>query len=77
MQAVPHAGVVPFGKPPPARHARAGTHLPRKVLPGNAGLQHERDAGQDLPVGNALTPWVAVAPLHGGQLGLDAGPQVI
>jgi hypothetical protein len=45
MEFVPNAKFVEVAETPPAGHARAA-HLGWQVLPGNAGLEDEQDAGQ-------------------------------
>ena len=56
---VPGAVGLPVAQPPPAGHAAAAAHLAGQVLPGDAGLEHEEDAGQGLAVvdGGAGRPW--------------------
>lgn len=56
VKAVPHAGLVPSGQPPPARHARAEAELLGQVLPLDAGVQDEQDPAQSLPVRNPRPP---------------------
>jgi hypothetical protein len=50
VQLLPHTGLVPVPQPPPAGHPRTEAQLLRQELPGNAGVEHEQDAGQNLPV---------------------------
>jgi len=66
MQLLPDALLLPFAQAPPAGDPRSAAHLLGEGLPGNAGLQDEEDAGQDLAVGHALATGVAVAALHLG-----------
>lgn len=54
MQLLPDAGVVPVPQPTPARHARPEAQLLWQVLPLDAGVRHEEDAAQHLPVGQRL-----------------------
>ena len=46
----PDAGHRPVAQAAPAGHTGAATHLDRKVLPVDSGLEDEQDAGQSLPV---------------------------
>jgi hypothetical protein len=41
---------MPVPQLPPAGHARAEAELLRQELPSDAGVEHEQDARQDLPV---------------------------
>ena len=52
VQGRPHPGLHPLVQAVPQRHA-AAAHLLREVLPRDAGLEHEQDAGQADPVGDA------------------------
>lgn len=56
---LPNAGLLPFPQPAPTRHAAAAPHFLRQILPGNAGLEDEDNAGEDLAVGNAFAPGMA------------------
>ena len=64
MEAIPHAGFVPVAEPSPARHA-ADAHLGRDVLPRDAGLEYEDDAGERLAVIGRLAPGVSKPPRLG------------
>jgi len=50
MQPCPHAGGLPIAQAGPATHAAPAAHLGRQHLPGQAGPQHEQDAGQHRPI---------------------------
>lgn len=50
VQCAPDSGFVPGGQAPPARHPRAEAQLLGQVLPLDAGVRHEQDSAQCLPV---------------------------
>lgn len=56
VQPGPHAGLSPLSQPAPAGHARTEAEFLRQVLPGDPGVQDERDALEHLPVRMPLTP---------------------
>ena len=75
MQPLPDAGLLPVAQPPPAGHARAAAQLPRQLLPGDAGLEHEHDALERPPIRDARTAGPAcTAGLGGRDQRLDEGP---
>ena len=51
-------------QPAPAGHAAAAAHLARQVLPGDAGLQHEQDAGQAGAVRDPRAPALGLGRLR-------------
>src|SRR5262249_46354966 len=58
--------------------ATAATQFGGQVVPGDAGLEDEEDAGEDLAVVDGLAPGEAEAALgRRGQQGLEAFPQGI
>jgi hypothetical protein len=71
-------GGLPVAKPSPAGHAAAAAHLQRQVLPRDAGLEDEEDAGQRLAIveglatGESEPPW-----LEWRQQRLDPFPEFI
>src|SRR5262249_39608391 len=78
METLPDAGAIPRLEPAAAATAGAATHLTRQVLPADAGVQDEHDAGQSLAVGQRLAAGVAEAAWLGRrQQRLDALPQGI
>ena len=50
MQGRPDAGLRPVAQPPPAGDAGAADQAGGQLVPGDAGLEHEHDAGQRGPV---------------------------
>lgn len=77
VQALPDAGLVPVAQLPPARHARPEAQLLQQDLPLNAGVEHEEDAAQHLPVGQRLPARVPEPTLLARQERLDPLPRVI
>src|SRR6266576_2562757 len=77
MKAAPHALVLPLLEPPPARHPRSASHLLGQVLPGDARLQDEQDASQDLAIVDSPAPWKAHPTLDLGDQRLDYLPQLV
>ena len=61
---VPDPGRLPVAQAPPAGHARAAAQLLGQHLPGDAGLEHEDDAGQGRrgPARAGGRPWAWAAP---------------
>lgn len=77
VQLVPHTRRMPVAKAPPARHP-AHTHLDRQVLPLDASLENEDDAGQAPPRVGRLAPWVVLAARFGrGKQWLDHTPELV
>ena len=73
---VPGAVGLPIPQPSPAGHPAAAVHLVRQVLPGEAGLEDEEDAGQRGAVGDGgLAALGAGCPL--GQQRFDDLPQFV
>ncbi len=56
MELIPHAGLVPRRKAPPAGHAGPEAQLLGQVLPLNAGVQNEQDPTHSLPVRHSWPP---------------------
>ena len=54
MELLPDPGGLPVAKPSPAGHAAAAAHLQRQVLPRDASLEDEEDAGQRLAIVEGL-----------------------
>ena len=63
MQLGPDAGLVPAFQILPAGLTATAAQFRREVLPGDAGLEDEQDAGQDLPVIQRLASGKAEAAL--------------
>ena len=61
VQSLPDAGLLPVPQPTPQGHP-AAAHLPREVLPGDTGLQHEDDPCQRHSVGDWRVPRCAGRP---------------
>src|SRR5439155_15283481 len=61
VQALPNAGAVPVLETVEAGHAAAAAHLLGEVLPGDAGLEDEEDAGEHLAVVQGLAAGEAEA----------------
>src|SRR4051812_29827614 len=61
VELLPDPGLVPVAEPPPAGHAATAAHLPGEILPVDAGLQDEQDAGQRLAVVDRLAAGEAAA----------------
>lgn len=61
VQALPHAGLVPFGQPAPAGHPGTEAQFLGQELPRDCGVEHEENPAQDLPVRYSLAAWLAVA----------------
>ena len=59
VQLLPDPGSLPGFQTPPARHPGPEPHLLGQELPLDAGVQHEQDAAQHLPVRQRLAPRVA------------------
>jgi hypothetical protein len=65
-------------KPSPAGHAAAAAHLQRQVLPRDAGLEDEEDAGQRLAIVEGLATGESEPPWLGWrQQRLDPFPEFI
>src|SRR6056297_263041 len=78
VQPPPDTGPIPVAEPSPAGHAAAAAHLAGQVLPVDAGLQDEEDAGEALAVVDRLASGVAeAAGLGRGQQRPDVLPQFI
>src|SRR5262245_65210178 len=78
MESEPDAFLLPAVQAPPTGHAAAAAHFPGEILPGNAGLEDEEDAGQGLAVADGFASRVTkAAGLGGQQQGLDEVPQGI
>src|SRR5579884_371931 len=78
VEAVPDTGAIPRLEPAAAAAAGAAAHLARQVVPADAGLQDEQDAGEGLAVGQRLAAGVAEAAWLGRrEQGLDPLPQGI
>ena len=75
VQCVPHAGPPPLVQAVPQGHA-AAAHLAGEVLPGDAGLEYEQDAGEADAVVHPRVPALG-AGLVPGQQGLDQLPQLV
>lgn len=73
VQALLDTGVIPVPQWAPAGHPRAETELTRQPLPSDAGVQHEQDAAEHLPVVQRLPPGAAPSPLPHRQQLADAG----
>jgi hypothetical protein len=62
---LPGAVGLPVAQPAPTGHARATVHVLGQILPGQAGLEDEEDAGQGLPGADRRPPppwgWVGTA----------------
>src|SRR3954470_18163486 len=61
VELLPDPGLVPVAEPPPAGHAATAAHLLGEILPVDAGLQDEEDAGQRLAVVDRLAAGEAAA----------------
>ena len=63
VQGRPDAGLRPVAQPPPAGDAGAADQAGGQLIPGDAGPEHEHDAGQRIPVTDrpparmAMPPW--------------------
>src|SRR3954447_6164591 len=78
VELLPDPGLVPVAEPPPAGHAATAAHLLGEVLPVDAGLQDEEDAGQRLAVVDRLAAGeAAAARLVWREQGLDPFPEGI
>src|SRR5262245_18670137 len=76
MEAMPDACAIPVLKPAATATAGATAHLARQVVPADARLQDEEDAGQGLAVGQRLAAGIAVAAWLGRwEQGLDPLPE--
>lgn len=62
VNALPRARLLPLVQTPPAGHPRAASHLLGQIFPGDAGLEHEEDTGEDAPVIEALSSGVVLSP---------------
>jgi hypothetical protein len=56
VERLPNPGGLPVAQPSPAGHAAAAAHLLGQILPGEAGLEHEQDAGQGLTIVDGFAP---------------------
>jgi hypothetical protein len=77
MQLLPDTGVVPVAQSPPAGHAAPEPQFLRQPLPGVAGVEHEQDAAQGLPVVQVFAPGRPDRALVDRQERLDPGPQAV
>src|SRR5512135_1981028 len=78
VQLLPEAGSRPVAEPAPAGHTTTAAHLAGQILPVDAGLQDEEDAGQALAVVDRLAAGEAEpARLGWGQQRSDPLPQLI
>jgi hypothetical protein len=78
VQPDPDSGFLPLCQPAAATTTGAAVQLRKQVVPVEAGLEDEEDAGQRLAVGQGLAAGVAeAARLDRGQERLDALPQVV
>src|SRR5207249_84876 len=74
----PDAGFVPELRIVPARLAAAAAEFGGQIVPGDAGLENEQDAGENLAVIQGLASGEAEAALgRGRQQGLEPFPQSI
>jgi len=62
VQGRPDAGRGPVAQPPPAGHPGAADQRRGQLVPGDAGLEHEHDAGQCGPVTDRSTTRIAMPP---------------
>src|SRR5438874_4849227 len=75
-ESLPHARALPSLQVVQATHAAPTAHVPRKVFPGNAGLEHEQNTSQHLAQWQRLAAWVAkTAWLRWRQQRFDAMPK--
>src|SRR5690606_20238627 len=65
VQPLPDAGPIPVAEPSPAGHAATAAQLARQVLPVDAGLQDEEDAGEAPAILDRLATGVAGPAWHG------------
>lgn len=78
VEGEPDPGLLPVAESPPAGHAAAAAHLDGEVLPGDAGLENEEDAGEHLAVVDRFAAGAAKATRLGGrQQRFDEFPQSI
>ena len=75
VQRVPHAGLAPLVQAVPQGHA-AAAHLLGEVLPGDAGLQDEQDAGQTGAIRRARLAALGAGRVFGKDR-LDQRPQIV
>jgi hypothetical protein len=55
VQAVPDASLLPLAQAAPAGDATTAAEFLGQILPGQAGLEHEEDAGECRAIGDAGT----------------------
>lgn len=78
MDLPPHPGPLPGAEVAPTAHARPASHLRGEQLPGNAALEHEENARQDLaPIQGFAPRMPEPTPLRLGKQGLDELPQCV
>ena len=78
VELLPDPGGLPVAKPSPAGHAAAAAHLQRQVLPRDASLEDEEDAGQRLAIVEGLATGESEPPWLGWrQQRLDPFPEFI
>ena len=78
MQRGPDAGLGPVAQPPPAGDAGAADQAGGQLVSGDAGLEHEDDAGQRGPVTDRPPPRIAMPPrTRWWQQRLDPLPQSV
>jgi hypothetical protein len=66
VQRRPDAGLGPVAQPPPAGHPAAPDQCGGQLVPGDAGLEHEDDAGERGPVIDRPAARIPVAAGLGG-----------
>jgi hypothetical protein len=77
QQFLPDAAALPESQAAPAGDARAAAHLQGQVFPGQAGLEHENDAGQASAIINGRAAALAGLGLVSGQERLDRLPEFV